>query len=116
MKLKRYKRQGDVGIYILEGDLPKNLNFVEKDSEILAVGEHHGAKHELIKEHEDVKIFIAVDTDLTYIKVKGGNAFIKHHGGTGACHDTITLKPEKVYVRKIQREYSPTEYARKVLD
>ena len=116
MKLKRYARQGDVGIYLVEGELPEHLNFVKKESEILAVGEHHGAKHELVKTSKDVELWVAVDKDLSYLKVIGGEAKIIHHGGTGARHDTITLEPEKVYVRKIQVEYDPVVYRKNVVD
>lgn len=99
-------RQGDV--FILSAEFPKGDSKKVK-SKILALGEVTGHSH-VLKAINDCKIEVIENADGCYVKISEGEAIVKHEE-----HGEIII-PEGEYEIRIQREYCPLEYARKVAD
>lgn len=104
--MKQIYRQGDVYIFAVD-EIGKRLEA--KESVVLAEGEATGHKHVLVGDTVESKILAHYDGQW-WIDVQGGSATVTHEE-----HHPITL-PEGKYKVIIQREYSPLEYSRKVVD
>ena len=105
--MKLYKRQGDVLIFKVDKIA---LSLKEKNNIVIAEGEVTGHRHILVADKPETKIRIANDGRGFYLEILNDTATIKHEQ-----HSPITLKPGKFFI-KIQREYDPIVYQRKVKD
>ncbi|HRK00997.1 MAG TPA: hypothetical protein PL089_15410 [Ignavibacteria bacterium] len=101
MKTKKNYRQGDV--FIIERTFPFG-NAKQIKEKILAYGEVTGHKHVLKGELEIIE-----NQDGCFVRVKN-DSVVTHEE-----HDTINIPPGEYEIR-IQREYDPINYARKVAD
>lgn len=103
--MKNY-RQGDV--YILSTK-KKFRGKIEKQF-TLALGEVTGHSHVIKPFTNDCKIEVIENQDGCYVRVIGGNAIVEHQE-----HEQIVVPPGNYEIR-IQREYDPISYARRVAD
>jgi len=106
--MKLYARQGDVYIFQVQSEDEVNKPLQENENIVLAEGEATGHKHVLVGDRVESKILAHYDGQW-WIDVQGG-AVVTHQE-----HAPITL-PAGKYVVRIQREYDPVLYARKVVD
>ena len=101
-------RQGDV--FILTSKKIKDFSSAKIVKEkILAKGEVTGHYH-LLKSINDCKIEVIENQDGCFIKISDGLAELIHQE-----HALIKIT-EGIYEVRLQREYDPLDYARRVAD
>lgn len=111
MAIKKFiSHQGDISIWEVGGFTG---SFEKKESWIVAEGETTGHKHILVKERPETKMEIAYEEKegLVLLRVIEGEAGLRHEE-----HGIITFLPGKIYGFGRQKEYSPIEHWRKVMD